>query len=111
MPRVRISNAREDREIESPDGPVEFGRGPGRNGVHRVVIQDQTVSRDHFRLTPLGPDRVRIENLSQKYPFGLNSGEVVGPGRAVDVSLPVGLIAGETLIRIEPIDEPTPVGG
>jgi signal transduction histidine kinase len=109
MPRVRISNAREDREIDHPDGPIEFGRGPGRAGVPRVVIQDQTVSRDHFRLTPLGPDRVRIENLSQKYPFGLNTGEVVAPGGTIEASLPVSLIAGETLVRIEPADEPEPL--
>src|SRR5688572_1594631 len=107
MPRVRISNAREDREFDFPRGPVEFGRGPG--GA-RVVIQDQTVSRDHLRMTPVGPDVVRIENLSLKYPVGLGGEEVIQPGESVEVGLPARLVVGETLVRIEPGEPETMAG-
>ena len=102
MPRARIRNAREDREVDLPDGPVEFGRGPAPpGGLPRIMIPDQTVSRDQLRVTPLGPDTVRIENLSQKHPVGLLPDGRIPPGAATETALPVRLLIGETLVEVE----------
>ncbi len=102
MLRLRIVNERERQELEHPSGPLELGRGPARGDVARVLILDQTVSRDHIRLEEVGGGRVRVENLSQKYAVGFDPDGSLAPGDGRELPLPLRLIVGESEIEVEP---------
>jgi class 3 adenylate cyclase len=104
MLRVRISNRQERKQLEHRDGPLEFGRGPLRDGVARCIVQDACVSRDHLRIQELESGRVRIENLSRRNPVLLSDNSGIGPGETGVFDLPLRLVIGETRVSIEPAE-------
>ena len=102
MLRFHVSNKRERQQFEHLTGPIEFGRGPKRNGIARCVIQDLSVSRDHVRIDEAASGQVRVENLSLKNPIRLADNSTIMPGANRELGLPLRLTVGETLIDIEP---------
>src|SRR5581483_2206325 len=66
MLRFNVVNKRATQSFEHPAGPIEFGRGPQRNGVPRCVIQDSYISRDHVHVEEIDAAHVRVTNLSQR---------------------------------------------
>src|SRR5262245_65684155 len=66
MLRFLVSNKRERQHFEHLAGPIEFGRGPERDGIIRCIVQDGYISRDHVRVEEQADGRIRIENLSAR---------------------------------------------
>ncbi len=104
MLRIHISNRLERKQLDHREGPLEFGRGPQRNGLPRCVVQDACVSRDHLRLEELDYGQVRIENLSKRNPVLLPDNTGVWPGETREFNLPLRLLIGETRVLIEPVN-------
>jgi adenylate cyclase len=106
MLRFLISNKRERQHFEHLAGPIEFGRGPERDGLPRCVIQDGYVSKDHVRVEELGDGRVKIDNLSQRNSIRLPDNSLIDKGESRTLKPPVRLTVGETLIDIEAVVDP-----
>jgi adenylate cyclase len=81
-------------------GPIEFGRGPPR-GAPRRVLEDPCVSRDQLRVEELPGARVRLENLSQRFPVKLGDDSILGPGERRELEMPVRVAMGQTTLRAE----------
>jgi signal transduction histidine kinase len=105
---VTVSNKLETQQLTHNRGPLEFGRGPARDGAARVVVRDAFVSRDHVRLEEQPGGKVRIVNLSTKAPVMIDNHSLLNPGTDCEYVLPVRLGVGETMIDLEP-SEPEPV--
>ena len=93
MLRFLISNKRERQHFEHLAGPIEFGRGPERDGLPRCVIQDGYVSKDHVRVEELPGSQLRIENLSARNPIWQRSGTsrlMARPTRSHSGPVPAG---------------------
>src|SRR5262245_42669841 len=103
MLRFQISDKRERQRIDHPVGPIEFGRGPKRQNIARLVIEDLRVSRDHLRVEELPQGHVRLENLSQRNPIRLADGSTISPGESRELPLPARVAVIDTLIEIEPL--------
>ncbi|MBI3462052.1 MAG: adenylate/guanylate cyclase domain-containing protein [Planctomycetes bacterium] len=101
MLRIVVANRNEREQVEHGNGPIEFGRGPKRQ-IARCVIHDPFVSNDQLRVEPLPGRRVRLDNLSRRTAITLADGSSIATGQARDVSLPVRLSVGETVIDIGP---------
>lgn len=99
MLRISITTNRQQRQLEHPAGPLEFGRVPSDKS-QRVVLDDPHVSRDQLRIIELPGDRLRAENLSQKTPVRVGDGSVLGVGQSREFALPVRFTAGRTLLVI-----------
>jgi hypothetical protein len=91
---------RTPRRIEHGAGPIELGRGPGRGGIARVLVEDPHVSRDQMRVEGLDGGRVRIENLSRTCPIRLADGTTIAPGETRVLALPVRLSIGQVSLEI-----------
>ncbi len=95
-----IFNSRERQQLRHASGPIEFGRGPRRGSVPRVMIQDAYVSKDHLRAERQPGGELRVENLSTKQPINLAAGPVP-PGGSALVRPPVRMVIGDTTIDVE----------
>jgi signal transduction histidine kinase len=101
MLNLTVTNRVETQHLAHPNGALEVGRGPSRDGVPRVVIRDAFVSRDHVRLEEAdGGRRVRLTNLSTKAPVAVDNNTLLSPGENGEFLLPVRLGLGETLIDV-----------
>src|SRR5215468_6844553 len=105
MLHVYVSNKGERKQLEHAGGPIEFGRGPQREGVPRCMIQDVFVSRDHLRVEEFADGRIELWNLSGLNPIILGDDSVILPGSHRECGLPVCLKIGESLITIERADQ------
>jgi adenylate cyclase len=106
---IHIRNSAQDKQIEHPSGPIEFGRG-SRRRVPRFVVESMFVSRDHLELEELANGRVRVRNLSQTKDVKISDGTSLGVGASSELSLPLGLAIGDTtvsvcLVSAEPFDK------
>lgn len=106
MLRFHIANKRERQNFEHLAGPIEFGRGPERDGVTRCVIQDGYVSKDHVKVEEIDDGRVQIENLSQRNSIRLPDSSLIDKGETRALRAPVRLTVGETFIDIEAVVDP-----
>jgi len=104
MLAVTVTNKLETQQVTHKDGPLEVGRGPGRDGVPRVVVRDAFVSRDHVRLEGLPGRKVRILNLSTKAPVTVDNHSILGPGTDAEFLLPIRLGVGETVLDVDESD-------
>lgn len=102
MIALTVTNRIETQQLTHAQGPLEFGRGPTRDGIARVVVRDAFVSRDHLRIEELPGARLRIVNLSSKAPIAIDNHSLLNPGTDCDYPLPVRLGIGETVIDIDP---------
>src|SRR5262245_42166073 len=93
-----ICNKDERQQLEHSGGPIEFGRGPQRDGVARCVIQDVFASRDHLRVQEDAEGHIEVWNLSGLNPILLAEDTLILPGRSRECDLPVRLKIGETWI-------------
>jgi adenylate cyclase len=101
MLSITISSKQTRQHIDHAAGPIEFGRGPQRDAVARVVIADDLrVSRDHLSIEELPKGLIKVENLSQQKSLRLNNNARVPPGEVSEVMLPAQLTIGETHIEI-----------
>jgi adenylate cyclase len=104
MIRVKVSNDRQQTQLEHAAGALEFGRGPQR-GVARIVIEDAFCSRDQLRVEERPGQRLFVENLSTKNPISLSTGNVLAVGSTAEVDLPTRLSVGRTTVDIGgPVD-------
>jgi adenylate cyclase len=101
MLHVYVSNKDEQKQLEHSGGPIEFGRGPQRDGVPRCIIQDVFVSRDHLRVQEDAEGQIEIWNLSGLNPIVLSDDTLILPGRSRKCELPVRAKIGESWISIE----------
>jgi adenylate cyclase len=99
-----VCNKDERKQLEHSGGPIEFGRGPQRDGVARCVIQDVFTSRDHLRVQEDAEGHIEVWNLSGLNPILLAEDTLILPGRSRECDLPVRLKIGETWITIEPAE-------
>ncbi len=99
MLRFQVVTPRGRQDFDHPGGPIEFGRGPSRQGVPRCVLQDEYVSRDHVQVVDLGDGRVRITNLSGRNTVRLPDC-AVPPGGCHEAATPLQMGIGETLISV-----------
>src|SRR5438067_2126919 len=107
---VTVTNKLETQQLTHSRGPLEFGRGPARDGTARVVVRDAFVSRDHLRLEPVAGGKVRIVNLSTKAPVMIDNHSLLNPGTDCEYPLPLRLGVGETTIDLDP-EEPEVIAG
>src|SRR5262245_33533359 len=110
MLRFLISNKSGRQHFEHLAGPIEFGRGPERDGITRCVIQDGYVSKDHVKVDEMPNGQVKIENLSLRNSIRLPDNSVIGTGESRTLRAPVRLTVGETLIDIEVVVDPIAAG-
>lgn len=96
-----ITNEREVQQLQHDKGPLEFGRGPKRQELARCIIQDPYVSKDHVRVEQFSPGQIRVENLSRKQPIWLSSESHIDPGQSCDLSLPLRLMVGDSIIDLD----------
>src|SRR5262245_46079644 len=101
MISCQITNERESQQLEHPQGPLEFGRGPKRGEVPRCIIQDPYVSKDHVLVEEVTPGQVRVENLSKKQPIWLSAENGIEPGQSCNLTLPVRLYVGDSAIDLD----------
>src|SRR5947199_8682845 len=107
MLRFLISNKRERQQFEHLAGPIEFGRGPERDGITRCVIQDGYISRDHVRIEEQADGRLRVENLSARNSIRiLADNSTLAPNQTSFLKPPVRLSVGETLLEVETAIDP-----
>lgn len=96
-----VTNKRETQQLQHENGPLEFGRGPRRQETPRCIIQDPYVSKDHVRVEETIAGQIRVENLSTKQPIWLTSESFIEPGQKCDLSLPLRLVVGDSVIDID----------
>ncbi|MCA9823323.1 MAG: adenylate/guanylate cyclase domain-containing protein [Dehalococcoidia bacterium] len=84
------------------EGPLEFGRGPGRE-YPRCTVADPYASRDHVRITPVD-DGVLVENLSLSSDVFHDRGPGLGLGDSTVVPLPVAVSFGRTQLELSEAD-------
>ncbi len=101
MLSVRVSNNLETQQLNHKSGPLEVGRGPGRENVVRLIVRDAFVSRDHIRLEELPGRKVRVVNLSTKAPLTVDNHSVLSPGTSCEFILPVRLDVGVTIVDVD----------
>jgi adenylate cyclase len=100
MLRFPGANRQERYDFEHGGGPIEFGRGPARNGIPRHVLPDLYVSWDHVGVEEVPGGRARVSNLSRRHPIRLADGTQIATGGSREVTLPVHLMVGETYLSI-----------
>lgn len=104
---VVVRSARGEQTLDHAQGPLEFGRGPAREGTPRCVIDDPYVSRDHLVVLESGDGLALIENLSHTNPAEVQGyGELAG-GHSFTVRLPVTITIGDTSIRLAAVAKGT----
>lgn len=96
---IKVTNDKQNQQMEHPLGPLELGRGPQRD-IKRIMIEDGGVSRDQLRVEELPNGRLRIDNLSLKIPVMLENGAEVPMGGNREVPLPISLSMGNTWVEI-----------
>lgn len=101
MIRLRVENKDQQTEHDHDKGPIELGRGPARDGIARLEIDDSYVSRDHVRIEQISPDRVRIQNLSTNNRIGLPDGNSLAGAEVKELNLPTRLKLGQSWIAIQ----------
>src|SRR5947208_383368 len=119
---IRVSENQLPRFEADCSGPVVLGRdrgqggdAPGRAtpdaGGTRFVIaskNETAVGRFQARLEPLAGDRLRVTNLHDRVPIGLEVGPALPPGGTCELPLPAVLVIGPKVVRVqltEPPDE------
>ena len=100
MLKFTVHNSRERQQLQHPAGPLEFGRGPRRGDIPRVLIQDAYVSKDHVRVEEQPSGELRVDNLSTKQPIVLSTGPIA-TGASALVRPPVRLGIGDTYIDVD----------
>ncbi|AGA29128.1 adenylate/guanylate cyclase domain-containing protein [Singulisphaera acidiphila] len=101
MLRISLTYKNAQTQFAHESGPIEFGRGPQRD-VPRRVLLDPSVSGDQLRIEEGPLRRLRIQNLSKRFPVWLPGGQMIVPGGQCEVALPTRLTIGETLLKAEP---------
>ncbi len=115
--RLKIFDAGGFVAEEEFQGVVELGRqdrnepGPfnriSKDDHTRLIIAshlEDSVSRHHVKLIPVGDYAVRIENISPAVPVRISDdGQQVGPGEKKEFNLPWVFTLGRKTIRIHPL--------
>src|SRR3712207_4702860 len=95
-------------------GPVELGRqsdaqeelysarslGNGRWRAAIARLDEDTLSRRHVLLEPVGNGRVRLTNVSAKVPIRLADGTDLPAGASRELTLPTALVIGRKTVRL-----------
>jgi adenylate cyclase len=122
MLQIKISNERESTQITHADGPLELGRSESDSPNKRIVVDDPYVSRSQMRIEEVPVGRVSVENLGSPITYShptssnpkatLGTLEIASGGR-IELTLPVRLTMGYTLVEIATSveDEPALEGG
>jgi adenylate cyclase len=100
MLKITVANKWETQTVSHAAGPLEFGRGPGREAKRVVIANDWFVSRDQMRVEGIGEGKLRVENLSSRNPLLLEGGATVDPGHHIELAVPIRITVGETTIVI-----------
>ena len=75
MLRISLTYKNAQAQFVHESGPIEFGRGPQRD-VPRRVLLDPSVSGDQLRIEEAPFRRLRIQNLSKRFPVWLPGGQM-----------------------------------
>ena len=100
MLRISLAYKHAKTQFTHAGGPLEFGRGPER-GIPRHILHDPSVSGDQLRLEEGPSNRLRLWNLSKRFPVRVSGAEPIDPGMECEVPLPARLTIGETLLLAE----------
>ncbi len=111
MLRITVTNKAGRQSHDHPSGPVEFGRGPERDGMPRIVIQDGYVSKDHVKVEEVADgQQIKIDNLSLRNSIRLPDNSIIDKGETKLLKSPTTLTVGETFINIEIVVDPVSSG-
>src|SRR5262245_40817663 len=116
--QVMVYENRELRDQAEFDGPVELGRQRDRdealftrkkmpNGWRWVIAErgEVSVGRNQVMLEPLGDNRARVRNGSDRQPIRFLDRPDLGPGGSCELPLPVLIILGPNkTIRAQQVD-------
>jgi hypothetical protein len=106
MLSILVSTGQRNLHVEHAAGPIQFGRRPQRKEsktgqpIRRVPLEDLYASRDHLRVEEQPGWRVRLENLSTRWPVSLNNAGQVPAGGSWESPLPVKATVGQTVITL-----------
>ena len=102
------------------DAPMELGRQDQKRGEPRpynrtddrkkLVIagyRELTISRTHALLEPLASGHLRVSNCSKTSMVRIDA-ENLFPGDTREVEIPVLLILGDRVVRVEQVSAPQP---
>lgn len=105
MLRIVITNERQRIDFRHAQGLLHLGR-LSKDGVYSVVLDDQHVSRNQLQLEELDGNRLRIENVGRS-DLLTDSGTRLSSQQTAEVTVPVRISVGKTLIEIVPhrVDE------
>jgi adenylate cyclase len=99
MITVQITHSGQTWEYEHDQGILELGRGPQRQYT-RLILEDQSVSRDQLQVEELAGGRVRIRNLSSNREVRLAGTATIAIGQVREHSLPVRMAIANTQVEI-----------
>jgi len=112
--QVRVYEKRRLLHSVELAGPLELGRQndpqedlfahkqiPGRSRLVIARLDEQSISRKHVLISPLGDGRVRVENLSAALPVVVSPANELKPGSRCEVALPLILTLEPKTVRIE----------
>jgi adenylate cyclase len=99
MLTIRINESGQAQEYRHGEGILELGRGPQREHK-RLMIQDQSVSRDQLQIEELVDGGVRIRNVSRNREVRVADAGAIAIGESRELSLPVRLSVGQTQVEI-----------
>ena len=113
--QIRVYDPVQEVYVGLVSGNVELGRQGDsgerlysktrleREGRWRLVVagrDEDSVSRRHALVEPIGPGRVRVVNLSAKVAIRLQDGPDLGPSAVREIALPVVLTLGRKVVRV-----------
>ena len=112
--QIRIYENQRPVHSETCDGPLELGRqakgeqGPfsrcSKGPTTRLVIaplEEQTISRRHVLLERQADGSLRVENLSNTMPIGIENEPPLEPAGIRQMQLPMVLAIGTKAIRVQ----------
>jgi adenylate cyclase len=113
--RIEVQESDRSVYVHAFSGIVELGRQTDSHeeiysqrqlipGYWRAVIarlDEDTLSRKHLKLEPIGESLVRVTNLSTKVPVRTPEGGELPAASTRDLPLPVTLLVGRKTVRVE----------
>jgi adenylate cyclase len=89
------------RQSKGEEEPYSLHKGEGQSRLVVAGVKEDTISRHHLLIEPLGDNRVRLRNL-RDIPIGLPDNSVLEPRATCDVTLPLVLPLGKRTVRVLP---------
>jgi adenylate cyclase len=92
------------RQRNSDEQPYSLRQVEGQWRLVVAGVREDTISRRHLLIEPMGENKVRLKNL-RDIPIGLPDNNVLEPMAACELTLPLTLPMGKRTVRVMAQDE------